>query len=83
MPEVDSLKRTNSLIYALALIGSIIVTFLGITRGECIDYCDASYAEYIPSPSLIAFGLSGILFSTLAFQVINVFALHVKKSHES
>ncbi len=83
MKEVESLRITNRLIYALSILGSLIITFVGLTRGECIDYCDASYAEYTVSPSLVAFGIAGLLISTLTFQVINLFAVHVEKSHKS
>lgn len=83
MKEVKSLRSTNTIIYALSLFGSIIITFVGLFRGECIDYCDASYAEYVANPSLIAFGIAGFLVSTLSFQVINLFALHVEKSHSA
>lgn len=83
MKEVKSLRSTNTIIYALSLLGSIIITFVGLFRGECIDYCDASYAEYVANPSLIAFGIAGFLVSTLSFQVINLFALHVEKSHSA
>jgi hypothetical protein len=81
MPEVASLKLTNTIIYVLSLIGSLIFIFIGLLRGECVDYCDSSYAEYIASPTIIATGIAGLLISSLVFQVINVFAVHVDKSH--
>ncbi len=81
MPEVGSLKLTNSIVYILSLFGSIIFILIGLLRGECIDYCDSSYAEYIASPTIIATGIAGLLISSLVFQVINVFAVHVEKSH--
>jgi hypothetical protein len=82
MVETKGLRTTNSIIYALSLLGSLIITFVGLFRGQCVDYCDESYAEYIPNPALIAFGVAGFLVSTLTFQVINIFALHVEKSHK-
>jgi len=81
MREVASLRVTNTIIYVLSLIGSLIFIFIGAFRGECIDYCDASYAEYVSSPTTIATGFAGLLFSTLVFQVITVFAAHVERSH--
>jgi len=83
MREVASLKMTNTIIYALSLVGSVIYIIIGMTRGECIDYCDASYAEYTASPTIIATGFAGLLFSTLIFQVISLFAVHVERSHSA
>ena len=82
MSAIKNLRSTNGLIFALSIIGSLIITFVGVTRGECIDYCDASYAEYTADPGLIGFGIAGLLVSTLLFQVINVFAWHVEMSHK-
>jgi hypothetical protein len=82
MNAVKNLRSTNGLIFALSIIGSLIITFVGVTRGECIDYCDASYAEYVPDPGLIGFGIAGLLISSLLYQVINVFAWHVEMSHK-
>jgi hypothetical protein len=83
MREVASLKVTNLIIYILSLIGSFIYIIIGMTRGECIDYCDASYAEYVASPTVIATGFAGLLISTLLYQVISVFAAHVERSHSA
>jgi hypothetical protein len=84
MVETKGLRITNAIIYALSLLGSLIITFVGLFRGQCIDSCDSDYyAEYIANPSLIAFGVAGFLVSTLTFQVINIFALHVEKSHKA
>lgn len=82
MKEVQALKSTNGIIYGLSLLGSVIIAFVGAFRGTCIDYCDESYAEYVANPALIAFGVAGLLVSTLTFQVINLFALHVERSHK-
>jgi hypothetical protein len=83
MQEINSVRTTNRIVYTLAILGSLLITFVGIFRGECIDYCDASYAEYIPDPGLIAFGITGFLISTLTYQVINLFTVHVEKSHKN
>lgn len=83
MREVASLKATNLIIYILSMIGSFIYIIIGMTRGECIDYCDSSYAEYVASPTVIATGFAGLLISTLLYQVISVFAAHVERSHSA
>lgn len=83
MKQIQSLKTTNGIIFAFSLIGSLILTYVGVFQGECIDYCGASYAEYIPNPTLIGFGIAGLLISTLTFQVINLFAFHVENSHSN
>jgi hypothetical protein len=81
MREVAALKVTNIIIYILSLIGSFAYILIGAFRGQCVDYCDASYAEYIASPTTIATGFGGLLLSSLLFQVIAVFAVHVERSH--
>jgi hypothetical protein len=83
MREVASLKVTNTIIYILSMIGSFIYIIIGMTRGECVDYCDSSYAEYVASPTVIATGFAGLLISTLLYQVISVFAAHVERSHSA
>jgi hypothetical protein len=82
MREVAQLKTTNLVIYLLSVLGSVIFIILGI-RGECIDYCGYSYAEYVISPSMIATGFAALLFSSLLYQVVNLFAVHVEKSHSA
>jgi hypothetical protein len=85
MPQVAALKITNIIIYALSLFGSLILIGVGAFAGECIDrssYSGTCY-EYIASPSTIGTGFATILISTLLFQVISVFALHVEKSHSA
>ena len=81
MPEVASLKVTYSIIYVLSLIGSLVFIFVGLLRGECVDSCGETYAEYTASPTMIATGFAAILVSSLLFQVITLFAVHVEKSH--
>ena len=83
MREVASLKVTNLIIYILSMIGSFIYIIIGMTRGECVDYCDSSYPEYVASPTVIATGFAGLLISTLLYQVISVFAAHVERSHSA
>lgn len=80
MREVAQLKTTNLVIYLLSVVGSVIFIILGI-RGECIDDCDYSFAEYAASPTMIAAGFAALLFSSLLYQVVNLFAVHVEKSH--
>jgi hypothetical protein len=81
MPEVASLKLTNTIIYVLSLIGSLVFIFVGLTRGQCVEYCGDTYAEYTASPAMVATGFAAILVSSLLFQVITLFAVHVEKSH--
>ncbi len=81
MPEVASLKLTNTIIYVLSLIGSLVYIIVGLTRGECVEYCGDTYAEYIASPAMIATGFAAFLVSSLLFQVVTLFAVHVEKSH--
>jgi hypothetical protein len=81
MHAVNQLKTTNLVIYLLSLLGSVIYIVIGI-RGDCVEDCEyASLAEYVTNPSRIAAGFAGLLISSLVFQVINLFALHVEKSH--
>jgi hypothetical protein len=85
MPQVAALKITNIIIYALSLIGSLILIGVGAFAGQCIERSsyDGECYEYIASPSTIGNGFAVILISTLLFQVISVFALHVEKSHSA
>jgi len=83
MREVSSLKVTNTIIYVLSLLGSFIYIIIGFVQGDCVDrseYSGECY-EWVASPNTIAAGVAGILFSTLLFQVISVFAAHVERSH--
>jgi hypothetical protein len=83
MREVAQLKTTNLVIYLLSLLGSVIFIFLGI-RGECIEDCEYdSLAVYVTSPTMIATGFAALLFSSLLYQVVNLFAVHVEKSHSA
>ena len=82
MKEVDYLRITNSIIWGLSLIGGAIMTYVGI-RGECVDSCGYSFAEYEASPALIAYGITALLVSTLIAQVIYLFAAHVEASHKA
>ena len=83
MREVAQLKTTNLVIYLLSVLGSVIFIILGI-RGECIEDCEYnSLAVYVTSPTMIATGFAALLFSSLLYQVVNLFAVHVGKSHSS
>ena len=79
MRQVATLRITNEIIYVLALFGSI---FLAFSARQCIEDCEYSYASYQTNPLVVAAGIAGILFSTLTFQVINLFALHIENSHD-
>ena len=81
MREVAQLRTTNMVIYGLSLLGSVIYVILGI-RGECIEDCEYdSLAIYVTSPTMIATGITALLVSSLLYQVVNLFAVHVEKSH--
>jgi hypothetical protein len=83
MREVAQLKTTNLVIYLLSLLGSVIFIFLGI-RGECIEDCEYStLAVYVTSPTMISTGFAALLISSLLYQVVNLFAVHVEKSHSA
>jgi hypothetical protein len=80
MQQLDSLKLTNTIIYVLSLIGAAVALIFG--SRTCVYDCEyASLAEYVINVEMIAFSIAAALLSTLVFQVVNVFALHVEKSH--
>ena len=81
MQEVKTLRITNTVIYLLALVGAAILLYIGFTEGECVADCEEYYAEYQPSPTIIAYGFTALLMSSLLFQIVNLFAVHVEKSH--
>jgi hypothetical protein len=60
---------------------SLVYIIIGLARGECVEYCGDTYAEYIASPAMIATGFAAFLVSSLLFQVVTLFAVHVEKSH--
>jgi len=82
MTEIDHLRITNGIIWALSIIGGVIIILVGIFRGECVADCEYSFAEYTASPTLIAFGITALLLSTLIAQIVYLFAAHVEASHE-
>jgi hypothetical protein len=63
------------------MIGGLVFIYVSLTRGECIENCGYWDAEYRSDPIMVIAGMISLLVSTLAYQVINVFALHVHKSH--
>jgi hypothetical protein len=63
------------------VIGGLVYLYIGIYKGECINNCGSWDAEYTADINMISLAIVLLLLSTLIFQVINVFALHVKKSH--
>ncbi len=79
--SVTSLKITNFIVYLLQVVGSLVLIYLGIYKGECVNYCGSLDAEYIFDPLKIIIGIALLLVSTLIYQVINVFAMHVERSH--
>jgi hypothetical protein len=80
MQQLDSLKLTNTIIYVLSLIGAAVALIFG--SRTCVYDCEySSFAKYVINVEMIAFSIAAALLSTLVFQVVNVFALHVEKSH--
>jgi len=65
MKEVAGLLALNRLIQVLSIVGGFIFVFAGFNG----------------APMLIPFGIVVFLFSTLIYKVVEVFALHVEKSH--
>ena len=80
--SVTSLKITNIIFFLLQVVGSLVLIYLGIYKGECINYCGSWDAEYTLDPIKMIIGVTLLLVSTLIFQIINVFAMHVERSHE-
>lgn len=78
--ETIGLRTTNLVVSVLALAGGLFLVFAGATR--CVADCEYSFREISPDPLTIGFGVAAILLAALFYQVINVFALHVEKSHE-
>lgn len=68
--ETVGLRTTNLVVLIFSIIGGALLVIDGATR-------DGS-----PNLLTIGLGVGGILLATLAYQVINLFALHVEKSHE-
>lgn len=69
-PQTTALKITNVIIFLLEIIGSLVIIYFGVYENE-VDVL------------IIALGLAALLISTLVFQVINVFVLHVERSHQN
>ena len=65
MKEAAGLLVLNRFIHVLSIFGGSILVIAGFDEG------------YV----LIPFGIAVILFSTLIYKVVQVFALHVEKSH--
>lgn len=68
--ETVGLRTTNLVVLVFSIIGGALLVIDGATG-------DGS-----PDPLTIGLGVGGILLATLTYQVINLFALHVEKSHE-
>jgi hypothetical protein len=80
LKETIGLRTTNLVVALLSVAGGLILVFTGATR--CVADCEYSWREISPDPITIAFGIAAMLLAGLTYQVINVFALHVEKSHE-
>jgi len=78
--NVSVLKLTNMIIYILTLLGAFLALFF-LEAVACVDYCFTSYPDYAINFEVIALSIAVALLSTLTYQVVNVFALHVEKSH--
>jgi len=65
MKEAAGLLVLNRLILLLSIVSGFFMVLAGFDEG------------YV----LIPFGIAVILFSTLIYKVVQVFALHVEKSH--
>lgn len=80
MIKVNALRSTNLIIYILTLLGAFLALFL-LEAVACVDYCFTDYPDYAINFEIIALSIAVALVSTLTYQVVNVFALHVEKSH--
>ena len=80
MINVNVLRSTNLTIYILTLLGAVFALFF-LEAVACVDYCFTSYPEYGIKFEVLALSTAVALVSTLTYQVVNVFALHVEKSH--
>lgn len=81
MREVDYLRGVNLIVCSLSGLGSIAIFIWGF-NAQCVEYCGRdNYAEFGASPLVIALGLAGLLYTLLIYHLINVFAVHVEKSH--
>lgn len=71
MKKVDSLETVNRVIYALSVFGGLFT----------IVYASDPGGGLPANPALIVFGIAGLIFSTLVYRLVDVFAFHVRKSH--
>jgi hypothetical protein len=65
--STSALGWTNSIVYVLSAVGGLALVFTGFNSGV---------------PGLMAIGVGVLLVSTLLWQVLNVFGLHVELSHQ-
>jgi hypothetical protein len=65
--STSALGWTNSIVYVLSAVGGLALVFIGFNSGV---------------PGLMATGVGVLLVSTLLWQVLNVFGLHVELSHQ-
>lgn len=81
LKQANNLKLTNIIIYVFSLIGSVVLI---LNSRQCVEECEyKTLGVYVIDTGLIAFGVAGILLSTLTYQVINLFIAHVEMSHKS
>ena len=78
----NALRTTNGIVYALSLIGGFILLIVGF-KGVCVD--ESSYGtcyEYEVSTTIVAYGFTALLISTLVFLLVTHFADHIEDSFE-
>ena len=78
----NALRTTNGIVFGLSLIGGFILLFIGF-KGVCVD--ESSYGtcyEYQASPTIVAYGFTALLISTLVFLLVTHFADHIEDSFE-
>jgi uncharacterized PurR-regulated membrane protein YhhQ (DUF165 family) len=76
------LRTTNGIVFGLSLIGGFILLILGF-QGVCVE--ESSYGtcyEYEASPTMVAYGFTALLISTLLFQLVALFADHIDDSSQ-
>lgn len=71
MKEVASLLALNRLIYGLSIVGGLFMVLYAADPGGGLP----------ANPTLIAFGIAAVIFSSLIYKIVQVFAIHVEKSH--
>ena len=78
----NALRTTNGIVFGLSLIGGFILLFIGFFRGVCLDNSYGYCEEYQASPTIVAYGFTALLISTLVFLLVTHFADHIEDSFE-